>query len=85
MADRIDNLGDKKHKLTADDASKGGKKSGQVRRDKRDIKELARADRRSTEGAASLGQSNAITILLRAADDFGYKNSALHLTAKRCF
>ena len=43
MAERIDNLGDKKHKLTADDASKGGKKSGQVRRDKRDIKELAKA------------------------------------------
>lgn len=60
MADRIDNLGDKKHKLTADDASKGGKKSGQVRRDKRDIKELAKADRRSTEGVASLGRSNAI-------------------------
>lgn len=43
MAERIDNLGDKKHKLTAVDQSKGGKKSGQVRRDKRDIKELARA------------------------------------------
>lgn len=57
MADRIDNLGDKKHKLTADDASKGGKKSGQVRRDKRDIKELAKADRRSTEGAVLLSHS----------------------------
>lgn len=76
MADRIDNLGDKKYKLTADDASKGGKKSGQVRRDKQDIKELTRTDRRSTEGVALLGRSNAITILLRAADDFGYKRTA---------
>lgn len=28
MAERIDNLGDKKHKLTADDQSKGGKSPG---------------------------------------------------------
>lgn len=41
MSKRIDNLGDKKHTLTAEEASKGGKKSAQVRRDKRDAKELA--------------------------------------------
>lgn len=38
MADKIDNLVPQAHILTVDEQSKGGKKSAEVRRNKRDLK-----------------------------------------------
>ena len=45
MANKNDNLlkGDEKHTFTPDEASKGGKRSAEVRRQRRDIKRAAEA------------------------------------------